>query len=261
MLLPEAAASEKARRLPLREILFFAFPLAFLMVDGMEQGLLSCLLALAAALLLSIMTEEDAKEQTIDIRCLVLLWAMFLSIAVFQDRALDFAHGLFGGTIFFGLLRLLLSFWLTWQSGNTGNARTLQADDSPVDEAVTTQMGYLPIFMLVFLLYLGFGTEWASLVFHQSSVLVAIMDELIEVFPGILEAAIVCWLFFTGWEIFRVCKREPFVCAFGGGDVIFLGVFAGHLGGGTLMALFFLSLIVQAILSIILTLVSKVSAI
>ncbi|MBQ8699945.1 MAG: hypothetical protein IJ521_13275, partial [Schwartzia sp.] len=64
-----------------------------------------------------------------------------------------------------------------------------------------------------------------------------IAGELVAYFPWILLLVIAFYLLLASWEVFRVYRKKPIVYAFGGGDVLFLGLFAGHLGGGTLMAL------------------------
>ena len=245
MLHQEAAAFEEERELPLRDILFFAGSLAALMASKTEAGSFACHFAILAAFILAFMTEEDAHDQTIDLRHLSLLGAVLLVLSVFQSRAYDFARGLLCGTLFFASFRLLLSVWMTCRAGD---GEAFSGKDEVGEEPEPEPMGYVPIFMLVFALYLGFGTDWASVVFQKAAMAAAIADETVAYFSWILAIAIAFYLLLTSWEVFRIYRRKPIIYAFGGGDVLFLGLFAGHLGGGTLMALFFLSLIAQALI-------------
>ena len=101
-------------------------------------------------------------------------------------------------------------------------------------------------------MYLGFGTVWASPVFGASSDFIFIIKELADVFPlamMICHFGILLFIVMVDiWTCFRFHDEKPFIWAFGGGDVIFLGLFAGYLGLGPLLAIYFLSLITQFLL-------------
>ena len=227
------------------KISVFLSLMALLVDPDMGLCLAWCRFCLAVCLLL--MTKEDAAEQTIDMRCLfALAWILYFAYALEAPPHHFGFHALIG-TLFFGILRLSLTFWLTWQTRErSGYTVSPLGKEEPTSNG---QCGYVPIFMLVFVLYLGWGTEWASFVFRQAAMSTSIMGELLEIFPEILVAAIIFWLLLTGWEVYRLYSGEPIVYALGGGDVVFLGLFAGYLGGGTLVALFFLSLIAIGIVS------------
>ena len=244
--LPEAAASEDNRRRPLREILFIAVLLSFLMMSGMDGDFFSCFLAMMAAFLLAFMTEEDAHEQTIDLRALLLLAVAFLSLACMQDRYDKFIMESVVGMLIFQSFRVLLSLWMTWRAGEdipASGKRTIKAESPAI--------GYVPIFCLVFTMYLGLGTMWASPVFDASSEFISVINELIDVFSADFYVCIslffILIFFLENWMDVRSYHR-PVIWAFGGGDVLFLGLFAGYLGMELLLALYFLSLIAQLLL-------------
>jgi len=247
MLLPVAAASEDSRKRPLREILLIAVPLGSLMMSGMDGDLFSCFLAMMAAFLLAIMTEEDAHEQTIDLRLLILLFLTFLFLAIVQKRLYVFFMDTFFGMFVFQFLRIVLSLWITWRAYGD-----MSESGERTSKAVSPTIGYVPIFFLVFVMYLGFGTVWASPVFDASSDFIFIIKELADVFPLAMMICLFGILLFIVmvdiWTFFRFHDEKPFIWAFGGGDVIFLGLFAGYLGLGPLLALYFLSLVAQLLL-------------
>ena len=247
MLLPVAAASEDSRKRPLREILLIAVPLGSLMMSGMDGDLFSCFLAMMAAFLLAIMTEEDAHEQTIDLRLLILLFLTFLFLAIVQKRLYVFFMDTFFGMFVFQFLRIVLSLWITWRADGD-----MSESGERTSKAVSPTIGYVPIFFLVFVMYLGFGTVWASPVFDASSDFIFIIKELAAVFPQTMALCFMGFIFFMvfldTWVAVYSYHHKSFIWAFGGGDVFFLGLFAGYLGMELLLALYFLSLVAQLLL-------------
>ena len=239
MLPPAAAASEDKREIPFRKVLFIAVPLASLMMSGMEDEV-SCVLAISAAVILAFMALEDAFERTIDLRFLLLLAVSFFYLAIMQDRYYDFFMDSAMGVLIFQAFRLLLSVWMTWRAGE----ESLESGERTANTEPPVT-GYIPIFLLVFVMYLGFGKAWALPVFDASSEFVFVMKELVDVFPGTMNFC--CTGFLLLWVAGYSC-RKPFIWAFGGGDVLFLGLFAGYLGLELILALYFLSLIAQLLL-------------
>ena len=144
MLRPEAAAFEEERELPLRDILFFAGSLAALMASETEAGSFACLFAILAAFILAFMTEEDAHDQTIDLRYLSLLGAVLLVLSVLQDRAYDFVCGLLGGSLFFASLWLFLSFWMTYRAEDSTDSTALPGKEKVGDEPGRIGWGMCP---------------------------------------------------------------------------------------------------------------------
>ena len=247
MLLPAAAASEDSRKRPLREILLIAVPLGSLMMSGIDGDLFSCFLAMMAAFLLAIMTEEDAHEQTIDLRALLLLAVVFFCLACMQGRHYNFLMESVVGMFIFQSFRILLSIWMTWRAGDD-----ISKSEKQTVKAESPAIGYVPIFFLVFVMYLGFGTAWASPVFDASSEFISIIKELAAVFPQTIALCFMGFIFFMvfldTWVAVYSYHHKTFIWAFGGGDVIFLGLFVGYLGFGPLLAIYFLSLITQFLL-------------
>ena len=243
---PAAAASEDNRKCPLREILLITVPLGFLMMSGMDGDFFSCFLAMTAAFLFAVMTEEDAHEQTIDLRALFLLAVVFFCLACMQGRHYNFLMESVVGMFIFQSFRILLSIWMTWRVGDD-----ISESGKQTVKAESPAIGYVPIFFLVFVMYLGFGTAWASPVFDASSEFISVINELIDVFSADFYVCIslffILIFFLENWMDVRSYHR-PVIWAFGGGDVLFLGLFAGYLGMELLLALYFLSLIAQLLL-------------
>ena len=244
---PAAAASEDNRKCPLREILLITVPLGFLMMSGMDGDFFSCFLAMTAAFLFAVMTEEDAHEQTIDLRALFLLAVVFFCLACMQGRHYNFLMESVVGMFIFQSFRILLSIWMTWRVGDD-----ISESGKQTVKAESPAIGYVPIFFLVFVMYLGFGTAWASPVFDASSEFISIIKELAAVFPQTIALCFMGFIFFMvfldTWVAVYSYHHKTFIWAFGGGDVIFLGLFAGYLGFGPLLAIYFLSLITQFLL-------------
>ncbi|MBQ8698349.1 MAG: hypothetical protein IJ521_05065, partial [Schwartzia sp.] len=113
-------------------------------------------------------------------------------------------------------------------------------------------VGYLPIFMVTFILYTGLGGDVASFVFSQASFVLAAAREIADFCPGLSFAEMAVWAAMEGavwWMEHR--RGRQIVWAFGGGDVLFLGLFAGHIGFAPLLALYFLSLFTRVALAMI----------
>ena len=245
MLPPAAAASEDNREITFQKIIFIAVPLSFLMMSGLDDEV-SCILAICAAGILAIMSLEDAFEQTIDVRFLFLLMVTFFCLACMQDRYYDFFIEWVMGTFIFQSFRLLLSVWMTWRAGEDA-----QESGERTAKTESPAIGYVPIFLLVFVMYLGFGTAWASPVFNASAEFISIIKELAGVFPQAMNLCFMVFfllIFFLDNWVAGYSHRKPFLWAFGGGDVLFLGLFAGYLGMELLLALYFLSLVAQLLL-------------
>ena len=247
MLPPAAAASEDNREITFRKIIFIAVPLSFLMMSGLEDEV-SCVLAICAAGILAIMTLEDAFEQTIDLRCLLLLAVTFFYSACMQGRYDNFFMESVVGMFIFQSFRVLLSVWMTWRAGED-----IPESGKQAIKAESPAIGYVPIFLLVFVMYLGFGTAWASPVFNASAEFISVIKELADVFPQTMALCMTGFLFLMvlvdTW-VAVYSYHKPFIWAFGGGDVFFLGLFAGYLGMEPLLALYFLSLVAQLLFNV-----------
>ena len=248
MLLPEAAVSKENQGFSFFGVLALAVSLAVLMLNPSEPIFISCLLTIFSAFLLALMTEEDAHNQTIDLFLLILLVSLFALLSAFQNRFDDFFCDSLIGLFLFSFLRLFLSVFITWREEYVVLGFIDDSDSFNKDFSISAT-GYVPIFMLVFSLYAGFGTDLAAPVFYESAFLVSAFSDLFTYFPMVKFGVCVIYAMLFGWVLLRSYKDEFVAWAFGGGDVLFLGLFSGFLGLSVLLALFFLSLVMQVALA------------
>ena len=246
----QAAAPSKSSSI-IVEIIVLAFLLVFLMASPSGFPSWGLVLHVFIAILLSIMTEEDAHEQTVDLRFLSIL-ALFMAFSSF-GRIGDFIKCIFIGVCFFRFLLVAMSIYLTCRSASVAvPSDAWRGDGSSEEERQDQPAGYLPIFMVVFVLYLGFRENFAPVVFSQAFFVVDTISDIADFYPALLFISILCWLLseaFLFWLIHS--KKKQILWAFGGGDVLFLGLFAGYLGLAPLFALFFLSLIARTVFSLL----------
>lgn len=210
------------------------------------------------ASILAVMTEEDAREQTIDIRLLSILFTAMLFIAAYHAETAMFLQKVLCGTIFFRVLLLGTSLITTWQAEYRRKKHLLPiAIPEKIDDDAAQATGYIPIFMFVFILYLGIGTDFSSFIFSETAFALFLIKE--TMLPESFTLMGVSWLTLEWYFWQRERKKANIVWAFGGGDVLFLGFFAGHVGLSAILALFFLSLITRIAQGIIQTLLDHIS--
>ncbi len=236
---------------PMTEIISIAFLLIFLMTCSLQFLSPTWILTAAIAVFLSFMIEEDAYEQTIDLVFLFIVAALMLFISVFHGYEQLFIKQMIIGTCFFRFLLVLTSLWLTCRPSAAAVLNRIQQEDDPLNLKNET-IGYLPVFAIVFILYLGFGETFAPFVFSGIFFAITVLEDLIDFYPSLPYIGLILWFICEKilWEI-KHKKRQQIIWAFGGGDVLFLGIFAGYLGLSPLFSLFFLSLIARIIFSLL----------
>ena len=248
---PPAAVPSK-HLISVLEIIMIAFFLIYLMAIPIPFLSLPWFFTAGVAVLLSFMIKEDARGQTVDLflSC-ILAFLMFLMFAFHGQAQLFLKQMIIGGS-FFRFLLVITSLWLTCRSVPVAvPSKAWKKDHENEDQA----MGYLPIFMFVFILHLGFGEDFVPWVFSKAAFLVTVLEELIDFYPALSYISIGMWLFAESimyWIEHKKGRQIPW--AFGGGDVLFLGLFSGYLG---LSSLFFLSLIVRVLFSLLQSLLQQ----
>lgn len=247
---PPAAALSKFIA-PVWEIIAIAFCLIVLMTHPLPFLAPIWFLTAGIAVFLSVMIEEDAHEQTIDLVLLFIVASLMLFVSVFQGEEERFVEDMILGGCFFRFLLVMPSLFVTCRSA------PVAASCTDMQEAYSTHvekrpMGYLPIFTSVFVLYLGFGEEFAPLIFSQASCMAAVIAELVDFYPALPYIGLTAWLMGEGliWRM-EYMKKRRIIWAFGGGDVLFLGLFAGYLGLVPLFSLFFLSLLARVVFALL----------
>lgn len=246
----QAAAPSKSSSIII-EIIVLAFLLVFLMASPSGFSSWGLALHVLIAILLSIMTEEDAHKQTVDLRFLSIL-AIFMAFGSF-GRIGDFIKCIFIGLCFFRFLLVTMSIYLSCRSASVAVLSDVwRGDGSSEEERRDQPAGYLPIFMIVFVLYLGFGENLAPAIFSEAIFVVDTVSNIADFYPALPFISIFCWFLseiILFWLVYS--KKKQILWAFGGGDVLFLGLFAGYLGLAPLFALFFLSLIARTVFSLL----------
>lgn len=236
------------------EIIIVSFLLIFLMTYSLQFLSPTWFLTAAIAFFLSFMIEEDAYEQTIDLILLFIVASLMLTIAIFNGREQFFIKQMIIGGCFFRFLLVLTSLFSTYHSISSAailNKARRQEDYSLALGAEEQVIGYLPVFAFVFILFLAFGEDFAPFIFLQAAFTVDTVKELINFYPILPYLGIAFWLSVESLlQWLEHIKRRQIVWAFGGGDVLFLGLFSGYLGLSALFSLFFLSLLARAMFSL-----------
>lgn len=219
-----------------------------LMAMRVEFAVVPLGLTAIAAVLLAFMTREDAKEQTVDLRLFAGLALVMLGLAAWEDKTGAFLLRAVFGVMFFRIFLLFLSVWTTWRAAYFSFLpKTLYVSGSEAAKESSARIGYIPIFMLTVWLYMGLGESLAPIIFERTTEAAALIEEFFAVFPVMLLFFTAVWLRFE-WYFWRRGKNgQPIVWAFGGGDVLILGLFTAYLGTGALLAVFWLSLVIQII--------------
>ena len=235
------------------EIAGLALLLMFLMAFTLEFLSSEWWLTLLLAVILAFMVKEDAREQTVDLYLLSILGFSMFMIAYFSGTTKFFLKHTIIGICFFRSLLSTLSLWLTLRSvsfPSQNNAIKKDILSSASDE--NHSIGYLPIFVIVFAISLCLGDSFAPSVFSQSVFIVDIIAELFDFYPALPYIVIFLWFSCEAFLWWLEHKRShQILWAFGGGDVLFLGLFAGYLGLAPLFALFFLSLLARVVFFLI----------
>lgn len=241
---PRAAAPSKFIASTL-EIMVMDFFLIVLMTYPLPFLSPTWFLTAGIAFFLSFMIEEDAHEQTIDLVLLFIVASLMFFLAVFHGEEQRFIKEMILGGYFFRFLLVITSLFVTCRSAPVAASRT-DGQEAYFTHAEKRPMGYLPIFAFVFVLYLSFGEEFAPFVFSQASFMAAVIVELVNFYPALPYIGLVVWMIGEGLLChMEYMEKRRIVWAFGGGDVLFLGLFAGYLGLAPLFSLFFLSLIAR----------------
>ncbi len=230
-------------------IAFISVSLIYLMAFPIHYHLGALVLNIAIAILLSFMIEEDAHEQTVDLYRLAFLAILMFLFSLVYNQSQRFIIHTITGLCLFRCLLTAISLCLTFRSFPD----TILSDScEEADDSNNNLIGYLPIFMLVFVFSLGFGENFAPFVFTEANFVVEVITELLDFYPVFLYFFLIGWIFLEGisWWLEYV-KGHQILWAFGGGDVIFLGLFAGYLGLASLLGLFFLSLIARLVFSLL----------
>ena len=234
------------------EIAVVALLLWFLMALPFRVLSVSGGLLMPMAMLLSYMAWEDAFSQTVDLGLLFALACLMSCFTLFHGTAAAFFENAAIGACFFRFLLVSISFWLTCRSGSVVVPSHACEDAEDSGDRDDHLVGYLPIFMVTFILYIGLGGDFASVVFSQASFVFSAVKEIANFCPWILFVGMAVWAAMEGavwWMEHR--RGRQIVWAFGGGDVLFLGLFAGHIGFAPLLALYFLSLFTRVALAMI----------
>ncbi len=205
------------------------------------------------AFFLTLMIDEDAHEQTVDIALLSIIGVIMLFVSTLYGQSWAFLKDAVIGVCFFRFLLALTTFWLTFRTKSISPLyhKDLKDDLSSLQSGGQAT-GYLPIFMVVFVLRLGLGESFAPFVFLHTAITLDIIEDLVGYYPLLPYFGITVWLMIEGilWWLEHMRTRQ-IVWAFGGGDVLFLGLFAGYLGLVQLLALYFLSLIARVVFSLL----------
>lgn len=251
MLPPEAAHFDESPIFTRLEIAAVAFLIGFLMLSSFPVFSLRWTLTAPLAVFLTVMIREDAFDQTVDLFILSFVAGLMFMLSAFYGQAFLFLADTIIGICFFRFLLAAASLWLTCRSDSV----TVPSSDGKMNGGVGANehpVGYVPIFMVVFVMFLGLGEAMAPPVFAQSRFAVSVANELAEFYPCLLYIGFSAWAVVEGllWWLENKKRREIY-WAFGGGDVLFLGVFSGYLGVATLLALFFLSLIARVVFFLI----------
>lgn len=234
------------------EIIIVSFLLIFLMTYSLPFLSPTWFLTAAIAFFLLFMIEEDAYEQTIDLILLFIVASLMLTIAAFHGREQFFIKQMIIGGCFFRFLLVLTSLFSTYRSISSAAISNKAWQEDPSSSFRERQIvGYLPVFAFVFILFLGFGEDFIPFIFSQAAFTVDTVKELVDFYPVLPYLGIVFWLSIESllWWLEHK-KRQQIIWAFGGGDVLFLGLFSGYLGLSALFSLFFLSLLARAMFSL-----------
>lgn len=247
---PPAAALSKFIA-PIWEIIIMGFFLIVLMTYPLPFLSPTWFLTAGIAVFFSVMIEEDAHEQTIDLVLLFIVASLMFFIAVFHGEEQRFIKDMILGGCFFRVLLVMPSLFVTCRSATVAASRT-DGQEAYSAHVEKRPMGYLPIFTSVFVLYLGFGEAFSPFVFSQVSFMAAAIAELVDFYPALPYIGLTAWLM-GEWLIWRMeyMKKCRIVWAFGGGDVLFLGLFSGYLGLVPLFSLFFLSLLARVVFALL----------
>ena len=246
--LPAAVLSKLQPFSNLFEIIGVAILFTYLMACHLQFFSWDWMLVAVIAVFLSMMTEEDARHQTVDVFFLAVLAVMMFLVSTFRGNQDVFVKDLIIGTCFFRFLLVLISLWTTCYYPPVYIEDYLQDAEMSDEVAETHLMGYLPIFMIVFVFWLGLGDSFVPFVFAQSAFVFDVLKEIADFYVLFPWFSVAIWFFLEAILWWMEHKRKRLILwGFGGGDVLFLGIFSGYLGLAPLFALFFVSLFARVI--------------